>query len=244
MFEFDRGMGNNRRESMMTALTRGGTAGFVGTGAMSVLLIGAGAAGVVRYEPPRKIIDRFFPALPLTLRNTAAVAAHFAYGVAGGAIYASFQPRQPGVRTGLAYGALVWAAGYEGWLPAMGILPPAHRDKPGRALTMLAAHLLYGGVLGQTFEWLAPAPAGADNFEEGAGSPVTGKRPGVLSRLPDSYIQYLADKDPTFREAVLPVLERSAATQEHGVHVRYLPDGIQALVDVDLAYPDITEGVD
>lgn len=180
----------------------------------------------------------------MTLRNTVAVAAHFAYGVAGGAIYASFQPKRPGVTTGLAYGALVWAAGYEGWLPAMGILPPAHRDKPGRALTMLAAHLLYGGVLGKTFERLAPAPPGPGSYEKGVGFPVAGERRGVQSRLPDSYIQYLADKDPTFRQAVLPVLEQSAAAQEHGVHVRYLPGGVQALVDTHLAYPDITEGVD
>jgi len=40
------------------------------------------------------------------------------------------------------------------------------------------------------------------------------------------------------------VLEESAADQEHGVHVRYLPDDVQALVDAYLAYPAITEGVD
>lgn len=50
--------------------------------------------------------------------------------------------------TGAAFGLAVWAAGYEGWVPAMGVLPPAHRDKRSRALTMLAAHLVYGAVLG------------------------------------------------------------------------------------------------
>ncbi|MBT2566373.1 hypothetical protein J7I84_07700 [Arthrobacter sp. ISL-85] len=62
--------------------------------------------------------------------------------------------------------------------------------------------------------------------------------------LPDSYVRYLADKDPLFTAAVLPVLEQSAATQEHGVHVRFLPGGVQALVDQAVPYPQVTEGVD
>jgi hypothetical protein len=35
-----------------------------------------------------------------------------------------------------------------GWVPWLRIMPPADRDRPGRAETMLAAHWLYGGVLG------------------------------------------------------------------------------------------------
>jgi hypothetical protein len=43
---------------------------------------------------------------------------------------------------------MVWLAGYEGWLPMMGILPPAHRDDRGRVGTMVAAHLVFGAALG------------------------------------------------------------------------------------------------
>jgi hypothetical protein len=42
----------------------------------------------------------------------------------------------------------VWALSYQGWVPALGILPPASRDQPGRQWTMVAAHVVYGVVLG------------------------------------------------------------------------------------------------
>ena len=51
------------------------------------------------------------------------------------------------VPAGTIYGALVYAAGYEGWLPVLGILPPAHRDRRGRVAIMLFAHLVYGASL-------------------------------------------------------------------------------------------------
>jgi hypothetical protein len=37
---------------------------------------------------------------------------------------------------------------YEGWVPAAGIMPPAHRDRPSRSATMVVAHAVYGAVLG------------------------------------------------------------------------------------------------
>ncbi len=55
--------------------------------------------------------------------------------------------RRPRVALGLAYGAAVWLVSYEGWVPKLTVQPPAHRDAPGRAATMAAAHLVYGGVL-------------------------------------------------------------------------------------------------
>lgn len=54
--------------------------------------------------------------------------------------------------TGATYGFVVWNAGYEGWLPLLGILPPAHRDARGRAITMLVAPTVYGVALGATAE--------------------------------------------------------------------------------------------
>lgn len=46
------------------------------------------------------------------------------------------------------FGLTVWAASYGGWLPIAGVLPPAHRDKPGRAFSIIAAHIVYGVTLG------------------------------------------------------------------------------------------------
>jgi len=44
--------------------------------------------------------------------------------------------------------SLVWFVSYQGWVPALGLLPPAHRDRPGRPATMLIAHWVYGATLG------------------------------------------------------------------------------------------------
>ncbi|MDQ0147756.1 DUF6789 family protein [Pseudarthrobacter niigatensis] len=227
-------------------LAGGGLAGLAATGAMSALLVAADATGVMNYEPPRKIIDKFFPRLPLPLRDGAAVLAHFGYGVAGGCLYVLTRRKQSTPGAGLAYGALVWVAGYEGWLPAMGILPPAHRDKTGRAVTMLAAHLLYGAVLGKVLEGpkqgrFDRAPAVPGDPSRSSKDEDTTDRP---SQLPESYARYLAGKDPGFTATVLPVLEQSAAAQEHGVHVRFIPGGVQALVDPAVPYPQVSEGVD
>ena len=227
-------------------MAAGGLAGLLATGAMSGLLVAADVTGVMNYEPPGKIIDKFFPRLPLPLRDGAAVLAHFGYGVAGGCLYALTRRKQSTPGAGLAYGALVWAAGYEGWLPAMGILPPAHRDKTGRALTMLAAQLLYGAVLGKVLQGPKPARANRAPAAPGGSSRALGDEDAtdLPSRLPESYVRYLAGKDPGFTATVLPVLEQSAAVREHGVHVRFIPGGVQALVDPAVPYPQVSEGVD
>jgi hypothetical protein len=74
---------------------------------------------------------------------------HFGYGGAAGAAYAAVaRPETRGVLTGSLFGLAVWAGGYEGWVPMIGALPPAHRDRRGRALTILLAHVVYGGALG------------------------------------------------------------------------------------------------
>jgi hypothetical protein len=241
---FHEGMDIYSSEPTSETVASGGLAGLVATGVMSALLVAADVTGMMNYEPPRKIIDKFLPRFPVPLRDAAAVLAHFGYGAAGGCLYAVVRRKQATSGAGLAYGALVWAVGYEGWLPAMGILPPAHRDKAGRAVTMLAAHLLYGAVLGKALgrRVLAervPAELGGASAPSGNVYPLD-----LPSRLPDSYVSYLAAKDPAFTATVLPVLEQSAATEEHGVHVRFVPGGVQALVDPAVPYPQVTEGVD
>ena len=53
-----------------------------------------------------------------------------------------------GADRGTAFGLVVCAASYAGWIPAVGVLPPPHRDNPRRAWTMLIGHVIYGSVLG------------------------------------------------------------------------------------------------
>lgn len=133
-------------------IRRGGAgagSGVAATTAMSAVLAAAEVTGFVDRQPPRSIVEKLLPDLSDSATNFTAGLAHVAYGASAGVVYSSLVPlRWQNRGTGVAYGAAIWALGYEGWLPALGILPPAHRDRPGRALAVLAAHLIYGWRLG------------------------------------------------------------------------------------------------
>lgn len=80
----------------------------------------------------------------------ATLAAHFAYGAAMGAAYA-VMPRfvaRPGLTGGVTYGLGVWSGSYLGWLPRLGILPPATEQPPRRSGLMIAAHVVWGLAFG------------------------------------------------------------------------------------------------
>ncbi len=47
---------------------------------------------------------------------------------------------------GAGLGALVWAIGSLGWLPATGLSPGVHRQAPGRVAANLIGHLAYGAL--------------------------------------------------------------------------------------------------
>jgi uncharacterized membrane protein YagU involved in acid resistance len=124
---------------------------------MTAVLGAAGASGLIRRQPPETIVRTLFPTLPPAGRESLALASHVAYGMGGGALYACVTPsKYQDAGTGTVFGAMVWLAGYEGWLPAFGILPPAHKDRPGRAASVYIAHLVYGWTLGRTASLIRP----------------------------------------------------------------------------------------
>ena len=57
---------------------------------------------------------------------------------------------------GALFGLLVWGVSYLGWVPAAKILPPAHRDRRDRQVTMVIAHLVFGASLGLLLKGAAP----------------------------------------------------------------------------------------
>ncbi|WP_433875513.1 DUF6789 family protein [Sinomonas atrocyanea] len=142
---------------------RGAAAGAAATAAMTAVFGAAGASGMMHRQPPERIVRTFFPGVSRPGKEGLALASHFGYGMAGGALYACAVPgrlQEPG--TGTAFGALVWLASYEGWLPALGIFPPAHKDRPGRAASIYAAHLVYGWTLGWAAQRLRQKAAERD----------------------------------------------------------------------------------
>jgi hypothetical protein len=121
---------------------------------MSALMLGARHAGLMGTMPPVKITARLLDRVRVRRRgdeqDVAATLLHFAFGAAAGGVFGLVRRRLPlpPVLAGVAYGAGVWFVSYKGWVPALGIMPPPERDRPGRPQSMLVAHLVYGATLG------------------------------------------------------------------------------------------------
>ena len=79
-----------------------------------------------------------------------ALASHFGYGAACGAVLGLVAPRNPpaAVCAGMAFGFGVWAGSYLGWLPAIGVRQSATEDPLARTGLMIAAHVIWGAVAG------------------------------------------------------------------------------------------------
>jgi len=116
-------------------------------------MIGAKRAGFVGDMPPEKItatmLRRAGIAHSRGEQDAVAAFLHFGFGAAAGAAFGVIAPKPLMVRlpAGLAYGAAIWGVSYMGWVPALGIMPPAERDRRDRQTVMLAAHLVYGTAL-------------------------------------------------------------------------------------------------
>ena len=80
----------------------------------------------------------------------ATTVAHVGYGAAAGALFPALFNRLPlpASLTGMLYGLAVWAGSYLGLVPALGLLSPATKHPRRRNLLMIAAHLVWGAVLG------------------------------------------------------------------------------------------------
>lgn len=131
--------------------------GALATGPMSLVMLIAGHAGAMGTQPPERLTDTALGAAGVGTasegeRDLAAALAHLGFGAGGGAAFSFLHRRLhlplPSVAQGVAFGVAVWAVSYQGWIPALGILPPADDDRPGRRRAMIAAHVVYGGVLG------------------------------------------------------------------------------------------------
>jgi hypothetical protein len=136
----------------------GAGAGTLATGAMSALMVAAERIGLMGRHPPEAIAETILDGAGVdagseALENAVATALHFAFGAAAGARSRTGRRRLPlgrgaAVPAGAAWGLVVWAVSYTGWIPWLRILPPPDEDRLDRQLTMVAAHLVYGATLG------------------------------------------------------------------------------------------------
>jgi hypothetical protein len=153
----------------------GALGGLAGTAAMGGVLKVAqkrlpGTIPPIRKDPGQFMVKQAEHLLPRRMRrripkaaeSTAAQLLAAGYGLTFGALYAALRPRAGGhpIREGLALGTLTWAAGYLGWLPATGLMPPVWKQSAPRALAPLAEHALYGVVAVAVYDWLRDSVRG------------------------------------------------------------------------------------
>lgn len=139
----------------LSYIAKGTFAGTVATVPMSALMWAAQRAGYLGELPPERITKAALGAVGIDPeRETTEMLSlvnHLGFGAAVGTVYAAL--REPGPRTGpdliagAAFGLTVWLVSYEGWLPAVGIMPNVQWDRPGRPESMAAAHIVFGTVL-------------------------------------------------------------------------------------------------
>jgi len=127
---------------------------------MSVVMLSAKRAGVTGELPPERITRRAVSAVPPgplhDHSDAIAALAHLGFGTIAGALFALVMKRRmraPGsfgiaALMGMTYATGIWLVSYQGWVPVLGIMPPASSDRRGRVATMLVAHWVYGASLG------------------------------------------------------------------------------------------------
>ncbi|WP_062431682.1 DUF6789 family protein [Herbidospora daliensis] len=143
---------------MVRELGAGVVGGLVATAAMSAVMLAGRRMGLMDDHPPKHIVRTLLPGSrhrPKPGEKTLGVLSHFGFGAAAGGVFAAAaRGHRTPAPVGAAYGLAVWLAGYQGWVPALGALPPASRDDQGRQFVMAAAHVVYGTTLACTLNRL------------------------------------------------------------------------------------------
>ena len=146
-------------------LLRGAFAGFLATVPMTLCMLIV-RRGLPRHEqhrlPPAQItahLTRTTGLRKLLDRQGEGVLGwvlHFGFGTVAGAVFGGLSPRVPlpAWLQGLAFGVVVWAGSYFGWLPAFDIHGHGGQQAPRRNALMLAAHLVWGVTLGALLDAL------------------------------------------------------------------------------------------
>jgi Family of unknown function (DUF6789) len=140
--------------------------GAIATVAMSAVMVAGDRLGLMSEQPPTVVTSSALRTAgverPAAAASLIAPVAHLGFGAFGGLLYAGVRrlvPGAPGGMLGVAFGLAVWAASYRGWIPALGILPPPESDERGRPAVMVAAHVVYGLVLGRLVRVPTARPA-------------------------------------------------------------------------------------
>jgi putative membrane protein len=147
------------------SLLKGACAGFVGTAPMTAVMVtGWQLLPADEKYPmlPRQIVGELTERLEIEDRMSeeqvvaATLFSHFSYGALFGSADALLAQRIPLPHSmkGLLAGFALLVGSYLGWLPAVGILPPATRHPWRRNLLMIVAHFVWGVTMGMALKKL------------------------------------------------------------------------------------------
>lgn len=142
-------------EQVIGTVVRGLVVGAAATVLMSAVMVAAQRAGLMGKLPPERVVERGAEAAGASPEghevDMLAGVAHVGFGAVAGAGFGPLafwlRPRAPEA-VAIPWALAIWLVSYFGWIPALRILPPPNKDRPGRAASMLAAHLVYGLALG------------------------------------------------------------------------------------------------
>ena len=146
-------------------LLSGAVAGFIGTAPMTACMVIGWQLlpAPEKYPlPPRQIVGEFAERLEIEEDLSegqllaATLLSHYSYGALFGSLFALLETRISLLRSikGMLAGLALWTGSYLGWLPALGILPPATRHPWRRNLLMIVAHMVWGLTMGVIFQKL------------------------------------------------------------------------------------------
>jgi hypothetical protein len=102
----------------------------------------------VKNALPKKVRER----VPDKVEETAAAMLAFGYGMTFGSLYAVTRRQRGILLEGPVLGAVTWAAGSLGWLPATKLMPHVWRQKPKEVVPNLLSHILFGLVTATVFK--------------------------------------------------------------------------------------------
>src|SRR5690242_9890534 len=156
-----------KNPDLLKRIALGAAGGFAGTFALQTLLSASqrwlpSAAPPLRQHPGEFMVAKAEAVLPEQVRDripegaetVAAQALGVGYGLTFGALYAALRPRGGSpLLDGLMLGTAAWAAGYLGWLPALGLMRPVWKQKAPQALAPVAEHAVYGAVTVAAYDW-------------------------------------------------------------------------------------------
>ena len=154
-------------EHICKHLALGALAGGIGTIILQLLRavdqkIIPEADAPMREAPGEFIVEKTEQLLPASTRekiskkaeSVAAQSLGMAYGITFGSLYSAVRPHP---RTtwldGALFGLGTCAAGYLGWLPASGLMPPIWKHQPKQIARPLVEHTVYGIAAVSAYNW-------------------------------------------------------------------------------------------